>query len=186
MNTNLYITRLLVSISLALPLSSCNAGNSDTPAQAHAPERASNKTEHQYAGKFLFDLIDPRKNKGAEKSNGLTSYSSTFLALTSPITKTDRKFIDRITSGPSTPGEMIKAGADDAVIHVTCQAHACDRAKMAVMYLPKSGRMTAVLWDRCQRTILGNPTRQEVDTLISAANMPADTQDVREKCKAEE
>jgi hypothetical protein len=182
---DMLVREIPLSFLLALTLASCNA-TSLTEHQGAVPQKLEAPQEiSQYIGTYMFDLVDTKMNKKRPMTGESKSYSAAFTKLTEDLVKHDRRFIERITSGPSTKGIAVKSEQDDAVIHVTCQAHACNQAVLAVMFVPRSGRMVALLWDQCARTELGSPTHAESEVLTRTGKIPLNTQENRNKCESE-
>lgn len=161
--------------------STCQVSAADVP-PAPVPQQA-NLPLDRYKGTLLPDLLDKRHDPA--KAMGTHGYAPAFQRITQAQTRTDRRFISRLTSGPSTRGEVVNTPTGPAILHVTCQAHACDVARMAVLFEPTSGRMTGLLWDQCHRTPLGQPTPSEIDLLSRLGSIPANTADAQQPCERE-
>lgn len=178
--------RIFTALVLALLLTNCNAKLPE-PFQAETAASAAEKwaPASAYKDTYLFDLIDGGKKRIPASRAGVTDYAAAFRQMTAQPAKADRHFIRRLTSGPSSRGATVIMADREAVIHTTCQAHNCDQARMAVLYYPDDGRMVGLLWDQCQRTLLGQPNEQEVAALTRIGSMPEPTPATIAKCKRE-
>jgi len=163
--------------------STCPVRAADAPtAQASVPKKASPPLD-RYKGTLLPDLLDKRHDPA--QAMGTHGYATAFQRITQAQTRNDRRFIARLTSGPSTRGELVDTPTGPAILHVTCQAHACDVARMAVLFEPTTGRMTGLLWNQCHRTPLGQPTPSEIDLMSRLGSIPANTADTQQHCERE-
>ena len=182
---NIFSRRLLTPLMLMLALGGCHAQTSlgGTPPSAAAPNSA--MLAANYKGTYLFDLIDGTNKMHIVKLLGVPDYASAFKQLTIEQTKKDRRFVERLTSGPSTRGEVASTRQGQSIVHTTCQAHACNMTRLGVLYAPESGRMVGLLWDNCSLTQLGTPSTQEIEILARVSKIPAETPENKKKCEQE-
>jgi hypothetical protein len=182
---NMLNRQFISSLILTLTLSACHAQTHSTPAAVSGAAPGHAALADAYKGTYLFDLIDGTNKLHMVKLAGVPDYASAFKQLTLEPSKKDRRFIDRLTSGPSTRGELASTTQGQAVVHTTCQAHACNMARLGVLYVPENGRMVGLLWDNCALTLLGTPSTQEIDMLTRMSKIPADTPENKKKCEQE-
>ncbi|HEX5311230.1 hypothetical protein [Aquabacterium sp.] len=172
-----WLKSALVPTTLAFAISGCSA-KAGTPV---ANESAA--TANVFAGTYLFDVRDPRSDFGKAHPQEVKRYSSTFNALLAGQVKLERTFVSRITSGPSTQGEVLDIDGQSSVVHVTCQSHRCDIERMGLYYSPASNQMGALLWSHCEETILGSPSATALATLRRVAKLPERTAQDIARCK---
>lgn len=135
----------------------------------------------RYKGTLLPDLLDKRHDPA--KALGTHGYAPAFQRITRKQSRAERRFIARLTSGPSTRGEVVTTPTGQAILHITCQAHACDASRMVVLFEPTTGRMSGLLWDQCQSTPLGQTTGPEVALMSRLGNIPANPADAQQACE---
>jgi hypothetical protein len=161
---------------LAFTISGCDAQAG--PSALNAAEGAS-----VFAGTYLFDARDARSDFGKAHPQDVKRYNAAFNALLAGHVKLERAFISRITSGPSTQGEVIDINGQSGVVHVTCQSHRCDLERMSLYYAPASNKMSAILWSHCEESVLGEPSAAVLTALRRVAKMPQPTADDIARCK---
>lgn len=167
----MHLCRMLTQWTLAL-----------SPCLAQPPVE---NTAAPYQGTYLFDLIDGDKPAQPITPRGVPSYAMAFKQLTKTQSRQERRFVARLTSGPSTRGALVQTSLGQAVFHTTCQAHSCNWVRMGVSYIPESGHMVGLLWDHCELLPLGSPNAEEVTLLMRLSQMPADTPENRQQCERE-
>ncbi|MDE2078531.1 MAG: hypothetical protein KGI91_15910 [Burkholderiales bacterium] len=176
-NRNHWLKSALLSITLAAAISGCEA-KTDAPATNGAAASA-----NVFAGTYLFDARNTHSDFGKAHPQDAKRFGAAFNALLAGQVKKERTFISRITSGPSTQGEVLDIDGQSSVVHVTCQAHRCDLERMGLYYTPGSNKMGAILWSHCEETILGNPSGTALAALRQVAKMPVPTAEDTARCK---
>jgi len=116
-------------------------------------------------GSYMYELIDQDYKFPGKVKQFDRNYKRSFYALVSPLVANEKKFINKITSGPSTKGKFFVVDGKQYVVHMTCQANDCAYTNLAVMYRIGDGRMVGQLWEKCKTTLLGGPSAQEVSVL---------------------
>lgn len=182
---NMLSRRLLMPLVLTLALSACHAQTPSAHATSSATTPDNATLAASYKGTYLFDLIDGANKLHLVKVAGVPDYASAFKRLTIEPSKKERRFVDRLTSGPATRGEVAPTAQGQAIVHTTCQAHVCNMARLGVLYIPESGRMVGLLWDNCALTPLGMPSNQEIDMLMRMSKIPAQTPENKKTCEQE-
>lgn len=171
----------LLSILLWGACSTCQVSAAEAqPRPTPVPQKATPHLD-RYKGTLLPDLLDKRHDPA--KALGTHGYAPALQRITQTQSRADRRFIARLTSGPSTRGEVVNTPTGQAILHVTCQAHACDASRMVVLFEPTTGRMTGLLWDQCHRTPLGQATLPEVDLMSRLGNIPASAAEAEQLCE---
>lgn len=107
----------------------------------------------------LFELIDKYRDR---YDAAFTRQLRTLLA---PQLKRQKNFLDRMTSGPTAAGRVVKVGQRSYVYYGICQAHQCATTTMDLLYEPAGRRLVGKLLDQCAPQWLGQPDSEEMAVL---------------------
>ncbi|TDR73805.1 Ivy family c-type lysozyme inhibitor [Paludibacterium purpuratum] len=137
-----------------------------TVCQVMASPLASADCRHYQA--FFYQLAE----QGYTDDSGQVAYDAqfdrAFTHLVAPLVSKDRRFRDKITSGPSTSGEVFADGQGVYVRHELCQAHQCADYKMITLYDVRSKRMVGLLLDHGKQRPLGSPSGDVLPLLTAS------------------
>jgi hypothetical protein len=156
------MSAVAAALALSVGVSQCGfAADTATPSQGAAQGV---NIEH-YTDSYLFELLEPYGTMGNKPNQYDKKYANSFKKLLYPIAVHDKKFMGRITSGPTTKGELLTIDGDQYVMHHICEETICNEVNLVVMYRIKDGRMIGRLWQKCSEILLGDPLSQEVSVL---------------------
>jgi hypothetical protein len=178
-----FLTPLVLTLTLGACHAQAPAASATAKASVAVPSNAA--LIGGYKDTYLFDLIDDTNRLRLVKVAGVPDYASAFKRLTMEPSKKEHRFVDRLTSGPSTRGQLASTTLGQAIVHTICQAHACNMARLGVLYVPENGHMVGLVWDHCALTKLGTPSIEEIDVLTRMSKIPADTPENKKQCEQE-